>query len=99
MAPKNEIPKIATRDGAVEIDAFGRFRDTATASRLANGPESRASLALIRYNRRRLDCLADDAVGFQPVSGFTFLPLLRCGGLFSATAPAAQQVEIIRGIN
>src|SRR5262249_57963284 len=39
-------------------DAFGRFRDTETASRPVNGAESRASLALIRKYRRRLDCLA-----------------------------------------
>src|SRR5262249_15245981 len=54
-------------------DSFGRFRDTETASRPANGAESRASLVLIRNNRRRLDCLADDAVGFEPVS-----PVLPC---------------------
>src|SRR5262249_17046974 len=46
-------------------DAFGRFRDTETASRPVNGAESRASLALIRNNRRRLDCLAG-APGFEP---------------------------------
>src|SRR5262249_1820441 len=49
-------------------DVFGRFRDTETASRPANGAESRASLVLIRNNRRRLDCLAG-APGFEPGNG------------------------------
>src|SRR5262249_19785825 len=38
----------------VETNAFGRFRDTETASRPVNGAESRASPALIRDNRRDL---------------------------------------------